>query len=157
GAVRPDDELGVVLQIAMVHSKTRGKKEAAEPYFERLRKLEPAHPMMLAFFREWCREKGDPTRLVAILTEAQRGTTDPAERRRVSAELAKLAEDGENAAKAIEQWRALLRQDPSSDTARENLRRLYRQTGAYPALADLLRADLDRPEANDPEAKLAIL
>ena len=42
------------LQVAMVHWRMRGQPDAAEPWFERVRKLEPAHPGMLAFFREWC-------------------------------------------------------------------------------------------------------
>ena len=36
--VRPGQEVGVILQIAMVDWKMRHKAEAAEPYFERLRK-----------------------------------------------------------------------------------------------------------------------
>jgi len=37
-----EEEFGAVLQIAMVHWRMRKKPEAAEPWFERLRKLEPA-------------------------------------------------------------------------------------------------------------------
>ena len=59
GALRGKEELGTVVQVAMVHWRMRGKPEAAEPWFERVRKLEPAHPGMLAFFREYCIARGE--------------------------------------------------------------------------------------------------
>ncbi len=156
GGVRPSEETGAVVQIAMTHWKMRGKPEAAEPYFERLRKAEPAYPGMLAFFREWCRARGETARLTQILTEAQRVLSDGPERQKISAELAQLAEEGANAQKAIEQWRNLLRHDPGNVEAREGLKRLYRATGGFNALADLLRGELERTPPDDP-ARLPLL
>ena len=66
------------------------------------------------------------------------------ERTAVVAEIAKLAEEGANAQKAIEQWRALLRQDPKNKDARDALKRLYRQTASWNALTDLLRQELEK-------------
>ena len=40
---RGPQEAGTILQVGMVHWKMRGKPEAADPYFERLRKMEPAN------------------------------------------------------------------------------------------------------------------
>ncbi len=144
GGVRPGQEVGVIFQIAMVHWRMRAKPEAAERYFERLRRHEPAHPGMLGFFREWCRSRNETARLVQILTEAQRSLPDGRERAELAGEIAQLAEEGANAQKAIEQWRALLRSDPTNTSARESLKRLYKQTGAYNHLADLLRLELER-------------
>ena len=157
GGVRPGHELGVILQIAMVNWKMRANAEAAEPYFERLRKLEPAHPGMLGFFREWCRARGEQTRLVAILTDAQRTMSEGPERSALAAEIAQLAEEGANAQKAIEQWRNLLRSEPGNASARDALKRLYRQTGAFNHLADLLRTELERTAPDDAEARLPVL
>jgi tetratricopeptide (TPR) repeat protein len=157
GGVRPGQEAGVILQIAMVHWRMRGKPEAAEPYFEKLRKLEPAHPGMLGFFREWCRDKGDTARLTQILTEALRALPDGRERAEIGAEIATLSEDGANAQKAIEQWRNLLRSDPTNVAARDGLRRLYKQTGAWNHLADLLRAELERVPADNAAQRLPVL
>lgn len=156
GGVRPGQEVGVIFQIAMVNWKMRHKTEAAEPYFERLRKHEPAHPGMLGFFREWCVQKGEQTRLVQILTDAQRAMPDGPARASLAGEIAQLAEEGANAQKAIEQWRTLLRSQPSNAEAREALKRLYRQSGSYNHLADLLRSELERigPEAG---ARLPVL
>lgn len=157
GAVRPGQEVGVILQIAMVHWRMRERPDAAEPYFERMRKAEPAHPGMLSFFREWCAVKGESARLMAILTEAQRVMADGPDRQRVAAEIAQLAEEGANAQKAIEQWRGILRQDPTNKDARSRLKRLYRQTAGWNALADLLRSELERVAPDDAEQRLPVL
>ena len=156
GGVRGGQEAGTLLQIGMVHWRMRKRPEQAEPYFERLRKAEPAQPVMLNFFRELCVERGESQRLAAILGDAQRVLPE-AERGKVATEIAKLAEEGANAAKAIEQWRAILRQDPTSAEARAALRRLYRQTSGWNALADLLRGELERIGADDAEARLPVL
>lgn len=158
GALRTrEEELGALLQVAMVHWRMRGRPDAAEPWFERVRKLEPAHPGMLAFFREWCGSRGESARLATVLTDAQRATTGAAERSALGAEIAKLAEEGANAQKAIEQWRAVLRQNPQSKDARDALKRLYRQTATWNALTDLLRQELDKLGQDDVAGRLAVL
>ncbi len=150
-------DAGTILQVAMVHWKMRNNPEAAEPYFERLRKIEPAHPGMLGFFREWKGLHAAQGRLMTILTEAQRAMPDGPGRAKIGAEIAKLAEEGANATKAIEQWRAILRSDPQNKDARDALKRLYRQTGGWNALADLLRSELEKVLPEDPAGRLPIL
>lgn len=157
GGVRPGHEVGVFLQIAMVNWRMRGKAEAAEPYFERVRSHEPAHPGMLDFFRAWCRQRGEQARLVQILTDAQRALPDGPERAALAGEIAQLAEDGANTQKAIEQWRTLLRSQPNNAEARDALKRLYREHGSYNHLADLLRSELERVAPDDAEARLPVL
>ncbi|MGO9708401.1 MAG: hypothetical protein ACLQBL_06045 [Polyangiaceae bacterium] len=152
-----EGQAGTILQIAMVNWKMREKPEAAEPYFERLRKLEPAHPGMLGFFREWCGARGESARLAQILTDASRALPEGPDRVAIGTELAKLAEEGANATKAIEGWRNLLRQDPNNKEARESLKRLYRQTGGWNALTDLLRGEIERVPQGDTAGRLALL
>ncbi len=158
GALRgKEEESGAILQIAMVLWRMSGKSDAADPWFERLRKLEPAHPGVLSFFRERCAARGEAARLVTILTEAQRVTPEGPERSAIAAEIAKIAEGGANAQKAIEQWRSLLRQDPKNKEARDALKRLYRQTASWNALTDLLRQELEKLAADDAAGRLAVL
>jgi tetratricopeptide (TPR) repeat protein len=158
GALRgKEEEFGAVLQIAMVHWRMRGRPDAAEPWFERLRKLEPANAGMLNFFREWCTGRGETTRLSTVLTEAQRSMPEGPERSAIGTEIAKLAEVGANAQKAIEQWRTLLRQDPKNADARTALKRLYRQTAGWNALTDLLRQELEKLPADDVQGRLSVL
>ncbi len=152
-----EGQAGTILQIAMVQWKMRSRPDLAEPYFERLRKLEPAHPGMLGFFREWCPARGEAARLGQVLTDASRALPEGAERMAIVAELAKSNEDSANASKAIEGWRNILRQDPVNKEAREALKRLYRQSGGWSALTDLLRSELERVPQTDTVARLAIL
>ncbi|MGH7283260.1 MAG: tetratricopeptide repeat protein, partial [Polyangiaceae bacterium] len=150
-------EVGIVLQIAMVQWKMRRRPDAALPYFERLRRFEPAQPGMLEFFRTWCAENNEPDRLVQVLTDAQRVTPDSVAKAELGAELAHLAEEGENAAKAVDQWRNILRGDPTNKKARDALQRLYPRTGQWAALIDLLRAELDRLAPEDKKARADVL
>ncbi len=151
------EDIGIVLQLAMVHWKMRGKADVAEPYFDKLRKVEPAHPGMLAFFRETLSARNDLAKLTQVLTDAQRALPDGLARTQIASEVAKLSEEGANATKAIEQWRALLRQDPGNKQARDSLKRLYRQTANFNALAELLRGELERIPAGDAETRLPLL
>ena len=157
GGGRQGQEAGILIQIAMIHWRMRERPDQAEPYFEKLRKSDPAQPAMLSFFREWCEARGDSQRLAAVLGDAQRAMPDGPERAKLAVEIARLAEDSANAAKAIEQWRAILRQDPSNADARSSLRRLYRLTSGWNALVDLLRGELERVPANDAASRLPLL
>jgi tetratricopeptide (TPR) repeat protein len=152
-----EDQSGATLQVAMVHWRMRGRADTAEAWFEKLRKLDPANSVMLSFFREWCSARGETTRLVTILTEAQRAIPAGPERSALAAEVARLAEEGANAQRAIEQWRALLRQDPRNKDARDALKRLYRQTAGWNALTDLLRQELERLPQEDSGGRLSTL
>ncbi len=152
-----ESQAGIVLQIAMVNWRMRQRPDAAEPYFERLRKLEPAHPGMLNFFREWCGKRGEVQKLTQVLSDALRAMPEGPERTAIVTEVAKLSEEGQNATKAIENWRNVLRQDPNNRDAREALKRLYRQSGGWNALTDLLRGELERVPAADTAARLALL
>src|SRR6185503_9492676 len=116
---------GIVFQIAMVNWKMRKKPELAEPYFDRLRRFEPAHSGMLGFFREFCTAANDRARLLTILTDAQRSLADGPEKTTLATEIARLAEAGANAQKAIDQYKTILRHDPANQEARKSLKRLY--------------------------------
>jgi tetratricopeptide (TPR) repeat protein len=151
------DELGTLVQIAMTHWRMRGQPGSAEPYFDRVRRADPAHAGMLAFFREQCEAKGDMARLAIILSDAQRATENPADKAALAAEAARLAESQENATKAIEQYKTVLRSDPENGEAREALKRLYLQAEIYPALIELLRQDLERLPVEDAAARVVIL
>src|SRR5262249_51410719 len=71
GGVKPGEELGIIVQIAMVNWRMREQPAAAEPYFDRVRRADPTHAGMLNFFREYCTAKGDKSRLTTILSDAQ--------------------------------------------------------------------------------------
>jgi tetratricopeptide (TPR) repeat protein len=157
GGARPGEEAGILFQIAMVNWRMRKRPDLAEPYFDRLRRFEPAHRGMLDFFREFCLQANERTRLVSILTDAQRSVSDPAEKTALATEIAKLAEAGGGAQKAIDQYKAILRADPNNHDARQALKRLYTQAESWNALIEMLRQDLERGPADDKAARLVVL
>ncbi|HEY3235290.1 MAG TPA: tetratricopeptide repeat protein, partial [Polyangiaceae bacterium] len=151
------EQLGDMLQIAMLHWRKREKPEDAEPWFERVRKLHPDHEGMVTFYREYSVKTGDEALLLDVLQGAQRAIKDPEKKKELSREIAQLAEGQENAHKAIEQYKSMLRHNPDDESARDALKRLYRQTQGYNALVELLRQQLERTSADQYEKRLEIL
>ncbi|HVY26926.1 MAG TPA: tetratricopeptide repeat protein [Polyangiaceae bacterium] len=158
GSTGDAGRVGDMLQIAMLHWKKLEKPADAEPWFERIRKVEPANPGMLSFFREYCASLNDDTRLMDVLQAAARALPEGSkERTQISAQLGKMAEGQANAQKAVEQYKSVLRQDPDNAEAREALKRLYKQTQGYNALVELLRQELERLPNEKYQERLAVL
>lgn len=155
--VKASEELGILIQIAMVHWRMREQPAEAEPYFERVRKADPTHAGMLNFFREYLNQPSDKQRLAAILTDAQKAMPDGPEKKAMATEIALLGESPENIQKAIDQYKALLRGDPDNRVVRDALKRLYAQTDAHNALLDLYKYDLEHTPAADGPARAAVL
>lgn len=154
-----DPELiGDMLQIAMLYYRKLDRPRSAEPWFARIAKSQPANEAMLSFYREYCTALGDDGRLMEVLQTAQRSLKDGSkDKALLAAELARLAEGQENAQKAIEQYKAVLRSDPDNVEAREKLKGFYKQTQSYNALVELLRQQLERLPVEKYEARLAVL
>jgi tetratricopeptide (TPR) repeat protein len=157
GAVKPSEELGVWVQIAMLNWKTLARPDAAEAYFEKVRRVDPTHAGMLQFFRERCLARGDNVRLMTILTDAQRAQPDGEGKRAIAEEIAKLAEGQENARRAIEQYKTILRSDPDNAEARARLKALYLETESFNALVELYRQELQRLPKDDKTARMETL
>jgi tetratricopeptide (TPR) repeat protein len=149
---RRDEDLGMVLQIAMVYWRHVGDLDRAEDYFRRVRKLDPAHPAAIDFYREYYPAKGEHHKLLALLRQVEkspRARGDRPDSRPIAVEIAELAEQQNNPEKAIEAWKQHLRGEPGSSEARSALARLYRRTEKWNALLDLMKDDIERvPEAD---------
>ncbi|MEZ4256322.1 MAG: hypothetical protein R3A78_11545 [Polyangiales bacterium] len=154
-----ESERGTLLQLAMVHWRIRGDVAAAEPYFARLRRLEPSHPSVVEFYRGAFFERGEEReRYLAALLDAVRGESDPARRLELSVDLAEATQDVHGAGdRVVELWKAVIRLDPGNAKARTALREIFRATGKWNALVDMLRQDLDALPAEDVAGRLAIL
>src|SRR5690606_28799956 len=70
------DTVGDMFQVAMLHWRMRKSPADAEPWFERIRKVDPAHEGVLGFFREYLAELDDDARLIDILSAAQKAVKD---------------------------------------------------------------------------------
>ncbi len=158
-----DDDLGMVLQIAMLLWKHVGDLDQAEEYFRRVRKIEPGHPAALDFYREYYPAKGEHQKLLRLLRQVEkspraRSSSDASAQ--LGVEIAELAEQQNNPEKAIEAWKQLLRNDPPDDIAaqaRTALGRLYRRTEKWNALLDLMKDEIDRTPDDDVAGKVAKL
>ena len=82
-----------------------------------------------------------------VLTNAQKALTDSSKRAALAGEIGKLAEGQENAHKAIEQYKSVLRQNPDDSSARDALKR--RLPTADAAKKDLLAAQEDLLASRD--------
>ena len=120
-ARRDQDDLGILLQIAMVLWKHVGDLDQAEEYFRRLRKLDPAHPAALDFYRVYYPAKGENQKLLALLRSVEKAARPRSETgegpragqgRPIGIEIAELAEAQNNPEKAIEAWKQHLRVGP---------------------------------------------
>ncbi|HTV24643.1 MAG TPA: hypothetical protein VMG12_38390, partial [Polyangiaceae bacterium] len=151
------ERLGDILQIGMLLWKKRKDAASAEPWFARLRKLDPANMGMLDFYREFYAADDTAPQLLNVLTAAQRVLPSGKEKQAVTAEIAHLAAGHKDAQKAVEQYKNLLRQDPANEQAIVALRQLYRKTQNYAALVELLRQQLEGLRPEQSEERLSIL
>ena len=152
-----EDETGALLNLGMVHWRFRQSPEDAEPHFARLRKLEPAHPGMLDYYRETL-APADPNRWFGILTDAQRMSSKVAQRLELALELARAAQDAPGSQeRAIDAWKAVLRLDASNPEAPEALKALYERSQKWNALVELLKNEVDAVEDENPARKVALL
>lgn len=152
GPADPSFETGTLLQIAMLHWKRLDNQEAAEEYFRRIRKAEPAHPAALEFYRHYYPERGEGAKLLQILRQAHKSLPRDADdrRRQLAVEMAEVAETQlGNPEKAVDAWKGILRADPQARDARAALMRLYRKTEKWNALLDLMKEEVDRLPADD--------
>ncbi len=156
-----DDDLGMVLQVAMLLWKHIGDFDQAEEYFRRVRKLEPAHPAALDFYRVYYPAKGENQKLLAMLRQVEKAPRTRSEPSKpLGAEIAVLAEQQNNPEKAIEAWKQLLRADPTGENAqqaRTSLARLYRKTEKWNALLDLMKEEIERTPEGDIQARVGKL
>ena len=158
-ARRDDEDLGMLLQIAMVLWKHVGDLDQAEEYFRRVRKLEPAHPAALDFYRVYYPAKGENQKLLALLRQVEkspraRSDSGAADRRRDrrarrGAEQPREGDRGLEAAPAPGP-------DVEAAQARTALARLYRRTEKWNALLDLMKDEIERlPEGDVAGARRA--
>ena len=149
------DELGLYLQIAMIYWKRLGQMDAAEEYFRRIRKLDPSHVAMVDFYRAYHRDRGEGQKLLAVLQQALKGDKDADRKKDLATEVAGLAEgEGGNPEKAIDSWKAILRQDPRNPEARGSLKRLYQKTEKWNALLELLKEEVEQIPADQRDARV---
>lgn len=146
-----DDQKGILLQIGMIYWKMKHAPDEAEPYFARLRSLEPAHPGAVAFYRDHWTSPNDAPQLLTLLSEAQRTAGNAEDRLKLALEAANLAQEHPALTeRAIDAWRTVLQLNPSVQEAHDALQELYTRAQKWNALIELRRKQLEAAtEASD--------
>jgi len=151
-------EQALLLQISMVHWRMLGKPDAAEPYFARLRKLDPAHLAVIEFYREFCDGEERAEVLMDVLTDAQRVSQDPELKRTLAVEIAQRAQAVPGMTeRSIDAWKMVLRVDPGHAEASSILKELYAKSSKWNALVEVLRNEIDAVPSDEVERKVALL
>ncbi len=149
-------EQGMLLQIAMVQWRMLKRLDRAEPYFARVRKADPGQPVMLDYYRE--RYAGESNKLLAVLSDAQRRAEGEAAKAKFGLEIARLAKDDPSSTeRSIDAFKLVLRHEPHHAEAIQALKELYRRSGRWNALVELLRGELDTLGPEDNTKRLLLL
>jgi golgin subfamily B member 1 len=151
-------EQGMLLQIAMVQWRMLQRADRAEPYFARVRKADPGQPVMLDYYRERYGASGEANKLLAVLSDAQRRAEGEGEKARFGLEIARLAKDDAGSTeRAIDAFKLVLRHEPHHAEAVGALKELYRRSGRWNALVELLRGELDALPQEENKQRLLLL
>jgi tetratricopeptide (TPR) repeat protein len=152
---RGEQDVALLADLATLIWKRLAQPDMAESFFRRVRKLDPSHHAMVAFYRDYYGERNEPAQLLTILAQAQKTETDVDRRVTMGIEMARAAElRPQHADKAIEIWKGLLRLRPHLPEAVAALRRLYAANEKWNALLELLKDDLESVVATDVDEKV---
>jgi len=156
GRLSPEDEIATCMQVGMVYWKFMNDIRAAEKYFRRLSKIDACHPGMIEFYRKYAEACDEGATLLKVLENAVRASNDAAFKDTLTREIAQLSGvEGGNVEKAIDAWKKVLRQDKDNREALAQLRKLYRQSGKWNNLIDLLRQEAESLDDKDVEGRVA--
>jgi tetratricopeptide (TPR) repeat protein len=73
---RGEQDLVLLVELAVVLSKRLGQTEQAEGYFRRVRKIDPSNLEMVEFYREYYTARNELPQLVSVLAQAQTTESD---------------------------------------------------------------------------------
>ncbi|HEV3030520.1 MAG TPA: hypothetical protein VG319_02700, partial [Polyangia bacterium] len=161
GAVRTkrgEQDVPLQVDLARLLSQKLGDSEAAEGFFRRVRKIDPANREMVDFYREYYGSKNDQSHLLQVLAQAQKSESDVDRRVAMGIEMARAAEARpQSADKAIELWKGLLRLKPRLPEAIASLKTLYTKTEKWNALLEILKEELDALPGDRVDEKVGLL
>ncbi|NVB42031.1 tetratricopeptide repeat protein [Pseudenhygromyxa sp. WMMC2535] len=143
-APRKDEGNAVALLCGEVVWRAGGQPRVAEPYFRRVRRNDAANEAVVGFYRELFSGPSDGSQLMQVLVQARRASKDPDHRFALAEEMASVAQERLGSTdRAIEVWRAVVREDGQDPRAVANLERLYREGRKWTALVELLKDQFD--------------
>jgi tetratricopeptide (TPR) repeat protein len=155
-AKRGQADLPAALALGELFWKRLNKMDEAEQSFRRVKKAQPFHPKLVAFYREYYLSRDEIPQLLTLLGQAQKNETDPEARIRFGIEMARVAERRPQLLeKAIDAWKMLLRLRPGLPEAVAALRPLYIKAEKWNALLELLKDQCEALPADQIDQKVA--
>ncbi|HLK90742.1 MAG TPA: tetratricopeptide repeat protein [Polyangia bacterium] len=152
---RGEQDVSLLIELGTLFVERLNQQDLAEPFFRRVRKLDPSNREMVEFYRAYHTARNEMPQLLVILAQAQKTESDLDRRVAMGIEMARAAEQrSQNADKAIEIWKGILRLKPHLPEAVASLRKLYAATEKWNALLELLKDDLDAVPAADVDEKI---
>jgi tetratricopeptide (TPR) repeat protein len=152
---RGEQDVGLLIELGTLFVERLDQQDMAEPFFRRVRKLDASNRAMVEFYRAYHTARNEMPQLLVILAQAQKTESDVDRRVAMGIEMARAAEQrSQNADKAIEIWKGILRLKPHLPEAVVSLRKLYAATEKWNALLELLKDDLDAVPAADVDEKI---
>jgi golgin subfamily B member 1 len=154
--LEPPREQHLLIQAGMVQWRMRDDAAAAEPYFARLRKLDPGHRSALDFYREYYAGAERAEAWHAVLADAYRVENRDPQKLELALEMAQTAQAQPHLRdRAIEAWKLVQRLDPDNRRALQELKPLYARAQKWNALADVIKAEIEAtPETSDERVTL---
>ena len=155
---RTESELPTVLEIGRLYFQKLKNFEQAHEYYQRVRKVDPAHGEMLDFYRSYYGGKGagkptadDSGKLLQVLIQAQKVENDAGRRLGLGVEMAQVAENAPGGLdKAIDIWKSVLKLQAGHAEATAALKRLYARTEKWNALLEMLKEQAEALSKDDP-------
>lgn len=167
-----EQDVGLLIQVAMTHWRMRNDPASAAPYFRRVMELQPDHVLPRNFFAEHPQyaPRGEATARTGSSTPTAETAHASSTSTSVGSVSASSASDGSAALdtpkqahprllqaieaaekfeaagqtdKAIDAWKGVLRLDASNRRARESLAALYARAGRWNNVVELLRQELE--------------
>jgi tetratricopeptide (TPR) repeat protein len=148
---------GIFLQLGMLWWKKVGDLNAAEPYFQKIRKSEPASPLLLNFYSEYYKLHDDYMRYNSLLQQAMRAVKNDPVRTLEIARILANASIEKNPDKAIDVWKRILKKDKTNSEARNELKSLYEYTEKWSALIEIYKEEEHVLDKEDTEGRVAIM
>jgi tetratricopeptide (TPR) repeat protein len=152
---RGEQDIALQVDLAVVLWKRLSQTDAAEVFFRRVRKVDPANHEMVEFYRDFYAAKNDQAHLLQVLAQAQKSESDVDRRVAMGIEMARAAEARpQSAEKAIEIWKGLLRLQPRLPEAVASLKQLYTRTEKWNALLEILKDEIEALPADKADEKV---
>ncbi|MEZ4462000.1 MAG: hypothetical protein R3E66_20235 [bacterium] len=140
---KKDGELEAMSDLAALLWEQKKDLDAAEYWYKRIKLLDAENPKMLDFYEAWFEREEEWPKLFALLSTAQQHAESDERRLAITQRLASLAENEmESADKAINVWKAYVRQTGDDADARAELIRLYQAHEKWSALVDIYKDEL---------------